>query len=252
MGPILKNLRLELCLILGIMFIAIICGSQDGKNIITTIASGDIGDIIAAIGAVWMVGAIFRLYKEISHKIISFFCALFVFLLGHSISEYGIFSAFIFMGSIALFIAYMTNPVIPHVAKTLFCTGLVLLFFGFSNKGCDKPTNPEKYHQPVTYENSKWDLKLLYDDKNGIEQYKGISALTGTEEQAYKASKNIVAKWKENNKGTCLKEVQVNLDYSSCPEEHRENYCPTHSLSKKYPRDRWAKWASFALLLDTK
>ena len=113
------------------------------------------------------------------------------------------------------------------------------------------PTDPDKYYHPITYADAKWKIIIYYDDLQKQEHQKTIGDIVGTEEMAYKETINIVKTWKEKscNQNLYLKEVLVNIDESSCPEELRENYVPTHSLNIKYPQKFRPPWTSFDNLI---
>ena len=87
---ITESLKYEFYVIMGILFFGAIFGLEESQNY----WRWDIGRCIFAIGALWLVGSMFRFYPSLIHNYASIIAAISVFLLGFSIHEYGIFTEY--------------------------------------------------------------------------------------------------------------------------------------------------------------
>ena len=182
---------------------------------------GDIGEIILTFGVLWGLGTLFRLTRGWGATFISLICACFVFLFGHALNEYGLFTAFCFMGCFSLVAAYVSSPFCKKATAILFSVGICLLLIGYPNTKLDKPTKiPDQPHRIVDTPNAEWYIRIEYD--RGFGREKDRYEFSGTEEEAIQQASLVKDKWKSENKDDIL--YGVGLICINIPEWYQRKY----------------------------
>jgi hypothetical protein len=224
---------------MGILFFGAMFGFQEAKDFWTY----DIGTCIAAIGVVWTIGSFFRFYPTLAHNYASLVVAITTFILGFAINEYGVFTGCILVGIATIYFAYISHPLAPIQATTMFLIAIPLIVLGLALRPFDMPTSPTKYYHPITRNDIKWGAFLyLINDEQGT----NLAYIVGTEETAYKETRRIVTEWKSNNPSLRIREVQVRINDSLYDDAKAEGYLPTHALFKlgEFPVNRIPKYCN--------
>ena len=188
------------------LVVAVILGIQYFRGVDETVflfKYGDTGEIILTFGVLWGFGTLFRLTRGWGATFISLIFACLVFLFGHALNEYGIFSAFCAMGFFSLIAAYIASPFSKKATAILMSIGICLLLIGYPNRKFDKPTKiPDQPHRIVDLPDAEWYIRGEYDQGFGRE--KDRWEFTGTEDEVIKQASLIKEKWKSENKNDTL------------------------------------------------
>lgn len=235
---ILRSLKIEFSVILGIIIFGTILQYQECVNLWKI----DIGSFIAAIGAMWIIASFFKLYASITSNLISLAVAGLIFLLGFGIHEYGFFAALIMVGFGGLYLSYLANPIYPIQASVSFAICLILVFIGLILTPFNKPTDPKKYYEPIIYKDIEWKAFVYYQNEKGDSIGTNLNTIVGNEESAYKQTRSIVEEWKKQNPAYKIEEVQVRIPEKLYSEAYANGYVPTHSLFQKYQAKFVPSW----------
>jgi len=189
-----RNLLLEFMIILGIIIIGFLNGSQEMHDLL---CHNDIGTIIMAFGIFWLIGSVFRLNK-MSETIVSVFIAFGISVFGYVLFKYGLGYALITAGCFFFYSVIVVAQISGKTGFVLFIVSISFLMAGYPIRNATSPTNlrPDIY-QPIMDPKAKWDLELInYGQEcsitNVVKKSLIIAHFVGTEEQAYQQAYKLI------------------------------------------------------------
>jgi hypothetical protein len=138
----------------------------------------------------------------------------------------------------------MSFPIFRNTASVIFLISIILIPLGLILKPFERPTNPNKYYQPITRNDIEWKAFVYYWNTNGDCKGTNLQYIVGNEKSAYVQTREIVKKWKNQNPGFRIKEVQVRIPDNLFQDAYENGYVPTHTLYVRFPTKFVPSWCN--------
>ncbi|MFA5312396.1 MAG: hypothetical protein WC375_03630 [Methanomassiliicoccales archaeon] len=138
----MKNILTDIFILLAIFLgVALFSSNPELNKELNQLFNQDIGNFLVTIGALWTIGSFFKIGNP-ANTLGSLSCSFGIFLLGYSLSDFGLFYAFITIGWYLLIICILTFTIKPRMACVLFLIGVILLLVGYPCRQSSVPTGP--------------------------------------------------------------------------------------------------------------
>lgn len=167
-SELFKHFFIRLGFIVGFLTIAYLCGQSEMVRLFKNYETRDIGGIVAFVGLLMCLTCLVTLSETWTAKIFNFFGGLIIFVFGHCLNEYGLFTAIWSSGIVLCIAAYLISPLYGSLAGILLFVGIGVLLIFAPLMGCSRPSKIEPQLNKSVDVAVEWDVVIMDECYNGI------------------------------------------------------------------------------------